>query len=207
MVEDRVAEQLLDAAIFAAKKHQGQVRKDRRGSPYITHPLTVAKALWEIGGVRDGNTLVAAILHDTLEDTHTTQAELRERFGEDVLLIVLELTDDKTLEKSERKRLQVLHAPEISTPAKLIKLGDKLINCRDILESPPNGWPLLRRQHYIQWAADVVTGIRGVNRPLENAFNQMLLEAENHLHFSIQPFSTVNQRPWAPHPSANSPKE
>jgi guanosine-3',5'-bis(diphosphate) 3'-pyrophosphohydrolase len=207
MVEDQVAEQLFDAALFAAKKHQGQVRKDRRGSPYITHPLTVAKTLWVIGGVRDGSTLVAAILHDTLEDTCTTQVEIRECFGEDILRIILEVSDDKSLEKIERKRLEVLHASEISSPAKLIKLGDKLANCRDILESPPNGWPLLRRQHYMQWAADVVAGLRGVNPPLENAFDQMLIKAENQLQFSIQPYSTVNQRLWAPHPSANSPKE
>jgi guanosine-3',5'-bis(diphosphate) 3'-pyrophosphohydrolase len=207
MPEDQVAEQLFTAAIFAAKKHQGQVRKDQRGSPYITHPLTVARTLWKTGGVRDSSTLVAAILHDTLEDTPTTPAEIRDHFGSDILAIVLEVTDDKTLDKMERKRLQVLHAPEISLPAKLIKLGDKLTNCRDILDSPPNGWPLLRRQHYIQWAADVIAGIRGVNPPLENAFDRMLFEAENHLQFSIQPFTTVNQRPWAPHPSANSPKE
>ena len=207
MTEDKIAEHLFNAAIFAAEKHQGQVRKDQRGSPYITHPLAVAKTLWKIGGVRDGDTLVAAILHDTLEDTRTTQAEIRDGFGEDVLRIVLEVTDDKTLEKIERKRLQILHAPDISLPAKLIKLGDKLINSRDILESPPNDWPLLRRQHYVQWAADVVAGIRGVNFGLESAFDQMLIKAETQLHFSIQSFSTVNQRPWAPHPSANSPKE
>ena len=207
MAADQSTQQLFDAAIFAAMKHQGQVRKDQRGSPYITHPLTVAKILWEIGGVRDNNTLVAAILHDTLEDTWTTRAEIRDRFGDEVLLIVLEVTDDKTLEKMERKRLQVLHSPEISLQAKLIKLGDKLTNCLDILESPPNGWPLLRRQHYIQWAADVIDGIRGVNPPLENAFDQMLTKAEGQLQFTIQPFSTVNQRPWAPNPSTNSPKE
>ena len=207
MEDDRIVEQLFNAAIFAAKKHQGQVRKDQRGSPYVTHPLIVAKTLWGIGGVRDSTTLVAAILHDTLEDTRTTPEEIQERFGGVVLAVVLEVTDDKSLEKIDRKRLQVVHAPELSLPAKLIKLGDKLTNCRDILESPPSDWPLQRRQHYIQWAADVIAKIRGVNPPLENAFDQMLIEAETQLQFSIQPFSSVDQRPWAPNPSSNSPKE
>ena len=207
MEDDRIVEQLFNAAIFAAKKHQGQVRKDQRGSPYVTHPLIVTKTLWEIGGVRDSTTLVAAILHDTLEDTRTTPEEIRERFGGVVLAVVLEVTDDKSLEKIDRKRLQVVHAPELSLPAKLIKLGDKLTNCRDILESPPSDWPLQRRRHYIQWAADVIAKIRGVNPPLENAFDQMLIEAESQLQFSIQPFSSVDQRPWAPNPSSNSPKE
>jgi (p)ppGpp synthase/HD superfamily hydrolase len=207
MEDDRIVEQLFNAAIFAAKKHQGQVRKDQRGSPYVTHPLIVAKTLWEIGGVRDSTTLVAAILHDTLEDTRTTPEEIQERFGGVVLAVVLEVTDDKSLEKIDRKRLQVVHAPELSLPAKLIKLGDKLTNCRDILESPPSDWPLQRRRHYIQWAADVIAKIRGVNPPLENAFDQMLIEAETQLQFSIQPFSSVDQRPWAPNPSSNSPKE
>ena len=207
MDKDRVAERLFDAAIFAAEKHQGQVRKDQRGSPYITHPLLVAKTLWEIGGVRDESTLVAAILHDTLEDTQTTREEIREHFGGEILSIVLEVSDDKYLEKMERKRLQVLHAPELSLSAKLIKLGDKLVNCRDILESPPSDWSLERRQQYIQWAADVIAEIRGVNPPLESAFDHMLSEAENQLHFTIQPYTSLNQRPWAPDPSSHSPKE
>lgn len=207
MAEAIITEPLFDAAIFAAEKHQGQIRKDQRGSPYVTHPLMVAKTLWEIGDIRDRTTLVAAILHDTLEDTRTTRKEIRDRFGEDVLAIVLEVTDDKSLEKMERKRLQVIHAGDLSLPAKLIKLADKLVNCRDILDSPPRDWSLERRQHYIQWAADVVADIRGTNPSLEAAFDQVLTEAETQLHFDLQPFSSVYHRPWAPDPSSNSPKE
>ena len=187
---------LLAAAIFAAEKHQGQVRKDQRGSPYITHPLLVAQILWETGGIHDTDILTAAILHDTVEDTPTTPDELRSRFGSEVLRIVLEVTDDKSLPKIERKRRQVIHAPELSRPAKLVKLGDKLANCTDILKSPPRGWDLERRRNYIQWAADVVSRIRGVNAPLENAFDAILSEAEAQLDFEIQPFQTIHQRPW-----------
>jgi guanosine-3',5'-bis(diphosphate) 3'-pyrophosphohydrolase len=187
---------ILSATRFAIEKHRGQVRKDQRGSPYVTHPLTVAQLLWEIGGVRATDTLTAAILHDTLEDTPTSKEELRQGFGEQVLLIVLEVTDDKSLPKLERKRRQVRHAPVLSDPAKLIKFGDKLANCHDILESPPADWDLARRRNYVQWAADVLFTIRGVNPPLESAFDAVLREAEKQLRFTIQPFQTLSQRPW-----------
>lgn len=187
---------ILEAAIFATQKHQGQVRKGEQGLPYITHPIAVAKAIWEIGGVKDNDILVAAILHDTIEDTQTTKNEIKERFGEDVLSIVLEVTDDKKLEKMERKRLQVLHAATLSYPAKIIKLGDKLINCCDILLSPPNGWDLERRRDYIQWGADVVSRIRGTNQALEQAFDEMLAQAEGELAYKIEPFDSINDRPW-----------
>lgn len=187
---------ILSAAIFAVEKHRGQVRKDQRGSPYVTHPLTVARLLWEVGGIHDAEILTAAILHDTLEDTPTTQSELRQNFGERVLQIVLEVTDDKSLPKMERKRRQVRHAPELSRPARLIKFGDKLANCRDILESPPADWDLTRRRNYIQWAADVLNQIRDVNPPLESAFDTILQEAENQLRFKVQPFQSIHQRPW-----------
>jgi guanosine-3',5'-bis(diphosphate) 3'-pyrophosphohydrolase len=187
---------ILSATRFAVEKHRGQVRKDQRGSPYVTHPLTVAQLLWGVGEIRKTATLTAAILHDTLEDTPTTKEELRQGFGDQVLQIVLEVTDDKSLPKLERKRRQVQHAPELSDPARLIKFGDKLANCRDILESPPPDWDLARRRNYIQWAADVLHAIRGVNPPLESAFDEVLREAEKQLRFTIQSFQTLSQRPW-----------
>ena len=196
MPEGTQVDAILAAAIFAAEKHRDQIRKDHRGSPYITHPLAVAQILWEIGDIQETNTLLAAILHDTLEDTPTTQAEIAHHFGEIVLAIVLEVSDDKSLPRMERKRRQVLHAPELSRPARLVKLGDKLANCSDVLESPPNGWDLIRRQEYVQWSADVIAQIRGVNPPLERAFDAVIHEAETELHFQVQPFETIHQRPW-----------
>lgn len=191
---------ILEAATFAAIKHQGQIRKDQQGSPYVSHPLTVAKLLVDIGGVTDEQTLVAAILHDTIEDTPTTPAELREQFGSAVLNIILEVSDDKNLEKMERKRRQVIHAAQASLPGRLIKLADKLANCKDILASSPRGWSLERRQEYMQWASDVVYQIRGTNAPLEQVLDQVLAEAERKLEFTIEPFSTIALRAWAPSP-------
>ena len=194
-------DQILEAVIFATHQHNNQKRKDQQRSPYITHPLSVAKAIWQIGEVHDVIILTAAILHDTIEDTDATAPDLREAFGDQVLAIVLEVTDNKSLCKIERKRLQVVHAANLSQPAKIVKLADKLMNCRDILHTPPNHWPLERRQEYIQWAADVVVNMRGTNEHLETAFDEVLNLAEKLLTFKIEPFETIDQRPWAPHPA------
>ena len=189
-------DQLMDTIIFAANKHQGQVRKDADHSPYITHPLAVARAIAEIGGVGDTLVYKAAILHDTIEDTNTTEEEIRQHFGEKVLQIVLEVTDDKSLEKLERKRRQVIHAPSLSYPARIVKLADKITNCLDILQSPPEDWTLQRRRDNIQWGADVIAQIRGTNPGLEAAFDQIITEAEEKLNFQVQPFDTIGQRSW-----------
>ncbi|HPM81003.1 MAG TPA: HD domain-containing protein, partial [Candidatus Anammoximicrobium sp.] len=87
-----------------------QRRKDAERSPYINHPLAVAAWLAVEGGVTDETILVAALLHDTIEDTATTPDELREAFGADVCRLVLEVSDDKTLAKAVRKQLQIEHA-------------------------------------------------------------------------------------------------
>ena len=96
----------------------------------------------------------------------------------------------------ERKRDQVIHAPSLSFPARIIKLADKIINCQDILQSPPEGWTLQRRRDYIQWGTDVISQIRGTNKALEAAFDQIINEAEEKLNFQVQPFDSIDQRPW-----------
>ena len=113
--------------------------------------------------------LAAAILHDTIEDTDTTADELRRLFGKRITDIVLEVTDDKALDKAERKRLQVEHAPHISRRAKLVKLADKICNLRDIAHSPPAKWPpkSASRQHY-RPGEGRSTGLRGVHPKLGN---------------------------------------
>lgn len=88
----------------------------------------------------DLNVLMAAILHDTVEDTDTTFAEIDGHFGAFVCGIVKEVTDDKQLPKAVRKRLQVEHAKESSHEAKLVKLADKLYNLRDLERCAPEGW-------------------------------------------------------------------
>lgn len=161
------------AAAFAAKKHSTQRCKDAQASPYINHPLELANVLANEGGVNDVIVLCAAVLHDTIEDTETTADELQALLGPEVASVVMEVTDDKSLEKSVRKQLQVEHAPHISPEAKLVKLADKICNLRDILASPPADWSMERKRDYFDWAAHVVAGLRGTNMRLESVFDNL----------------------------------
>ncbi len=162
--------QLLRALDLAATKHRDQRRKDQSKSPYINHPIAVARLLWECG-VTDETALLAAVLHDTIEDTATTHAELAQLFGAAVADVVAEVTDDKALPKARRKELQVEHAPHMSRIAKLVKLADKTCNVRDVIDSPPD-WPLERRQQYIDWAKQVVDGLRDASDELAARFDE-----------------------------------
>lgn len=165
---------VLKAAQFAAEKHKSQRRKDADASPYINHPLALANVLATEGNIDNPDVICAALLHDTIEDTDTTAEELSALFGSKVASIVLEVTDDKSLEKHVRKQRQVEHAPHISKEAKLVKLADKICNLRDILASPPADWSPERKQGYFDWAAKVVAGVRGVHPELEAVFDGLL---------------------------------
>lgn len=168
--------QFLTALQFAAERHSSQRRKDSVASPYINHPIQVAELIWRVGGVRELPLLLAALLHDTIEDTATRPDEIRELFGEAVLALVLEVTDDKSLPKAERKRLQVVNAPHKSRAARQIKLADKASNVRDITQSPPASWSLARKREYLDWTEQVVNGLRGPNPELEAYYDQILAE-------------------------------
>ena len=168
---------LLRAITFAAEKHRHQRRKGADALPYINHPIGVADLLANVAGVRDMTILVAAVLHDTIEDTHTRPDELEMLFGRDVRALVQEVTDDKTLPKAERKKLQVEHAPQISSGAKLIKIADKISNVLDVTERPPADWSVERRRDYLRWAERVVEGCRRVNQSLDARFDEVIQRA------------------------------
>ena len=170
---------LLDALAFSARKHKDQRRRDVDASPYINHPISLATILCNEGHVTDINVICGALLHDTVEDTDTTAAELEERFGPLISGIVMEVTDDKTLGKAERKRLQVEHAAHISRQAKLVKLADKISNLRDVADSPPPDWNLERRRGYFDWAQQVVERLRGTHETLEAIFDNAYAKRPN----------------------------
>jgi guanosine-3',5'-bis(diphosphate) 3'-pyrophosphohydrolase len=161
---------LMEAIAFAADKHRHQRRKDKEASPYINHPIALAHLLVATAGVEDPVVLQAAILHDTIEDTQTSYAELLDRFGKEVADVVAEVTDDKSLPKERRKELQVEHAPHASRAAALVKLADKICNLRDMAAAPPHGWSLQRRQEYFDWAKRVVDRLPPVSDALSAAF-------------------------------------
>lgn len=164
------------AMAYATELHRGQTRKGPRKRPYIEHPVEVAEMLWELAGVRDLLVITAAILHDTVEDTHASLADLGTRFGPELSNLVAELSDDKRLERAERKRLQIETAPHKSPRARLIKLADKIVNVRDVGLDPPQSWSLSRRSEYLSWSERVVAGLRGTNRALEERFDAVLVE-------------------------------
>jgi guanosine-3',5'-bis(diphosphate) 3'-pyrophosphohydrolase len=168
---------LLRAVAFSAHRHRDQRRKGADAAPYVNHPIDVANLLANVGGVTDVTTLVAAVLHDTVEDTGTRPEEIEAEFGAAVRDLVLEVTDDKSLPKAERKRLQVEHAPHRSAAARTIKLGDKTCNVADIARDPPADWSPVRRAEYLDWAERVVAGCRGANAALERRFDEVLRAA------------------------------
>lgn len=170
---------LLQAISFAAKKHSFQKRKGADGEPYINHPVEVANLIANVGKVNDVNVLIAAVLHDTVEDTDTSAEEITNLFGAEVCGMVLEVTDDKSLPKAERKQKQIEHAPHLSSGAKLVKLGDKISNIRDVTENPPHDWSDERRLEYAEWGEKVVAGLRGSNAELEKYFDDIVSIAKN----------------------------
>ncbi|MGE5467309.1 MAG: HD domain-containing protein [Ignavibacteria bacterium] len=165
---------VLRAAHFAAHKHKMQRRRDADATPYINHPIALAVLLANEAKIDDPVVLCAALLHDTVEDTETTFAELEAEFGAEIAEIVREVTDDTSLAKAERKRLQVERAARISRRAKLVKLADKICNLRDIETAPPVGWSEQRKDEYVAWAAQVVAGLRGVHGGLEEIFDAVV---------------------------------
>ena len=172
---------LLAALHFAADKHRDQRRKGEEASPYINHPIVVAETLARFG-VTDETTLTAAILHDTIEDTETTPQELAEVFGPEVRDVVMEVTDDKSLPKGERKERQVRLAPDLSHRAKLVRIADKIANVHDVLHAPPEHWSLDWRIGYIDWTERVVRGCRGAHSDLEACYDRTLARAREALN-------------------------
>ena len=177
---------ILRAAEFAADKHRDQRRKGRLERPYIGHCLEVASLLANVGRVTDDNVIVAALLHDTVEDTETTRDEIAAAFSLGIADLVMEVTDDKELPKQQRKDLQEQHAPTYSPGAKLIKLADKISNVREIGEDPPRKWKKKRQREYFDWAERVVDGMGDVNAELEALFQQTLERSRSTLEGDLE---------------------
>ncbi|AWJ84816.1 phosphohydrolase [Azospirillum sp. TSH58] len=157
---------------FAAHKHIDQRRKGVRAEPYLNHLSEVAFLCAEATAGKDPVVVIAALLHDTLEDTDASYEEIEQHFGAEVAGVVAETTDDKRLRKAERKQRQIDAAPTASPRAKLVKLADKVSNLRSMAHSPPADWPLERKIEYFEWAHAVVAGLRGTDARLESLFDR-----------------------------------
>ena len=165
---------LIQALQFAAEKHRWQIRKNKAQSPYIIHPMGVARHILVVGNVTDVNILIAALLHDTVEDTDTTFEEIEKAFGPVVAGYVREVTDDKSLPKEVRKELQIEHAPHKSPGAAMIKLADKHYNLTDLIHETPVEWSEERANAYFEWAKKVVDALPDVNLALKKAVDDVI---------------------------------
>jgi len=161
-----------EAADFAARRHTGQQRKGRGNEPYVNHLAEVANLLSTASDATDAELVAAGWLHDTIEDTATTREELAQKFGERVATLVVEVTDDMTLPKQERRHKQVVDAPLKSPEAKLIKIADKISNIRARIVPQPNQAERDDLIDYVAWAEKVVAGCRGVNAVLDRMFDE-----------------------------------
>lgn len=159
---------------FAATQHVDQRRKGRAAEPYLNHLTEVAELVALATGGADPGLICAAILHDVVEDTSATLAEVEAQFGSDVAGLVAEVTDDKSLPKQMRKDLQIEHARLASQRAQMLKLADKISNLRSLVASPPEDWSRDRMMNYGLWAAKVVEGCRGANADLAGKFDVAL---------------------------------
>ncbi|MFN7932644.1 MAG: HD domain-containing protein [Bryobacteraceae bacterium] len=169
-------QRILHAAQYAAEKHAQQRRKGATAEPYVNHVLEVARLVAEALTDPDANLVIAALLHDVVEDAGVTRDDLVAAFDEDVASLVMEVTDDKSLPKHERKRLQVEHAPHKTVRAQMIKLADKISNLRAMLISPPAGWDQQRRREYVIWAGQVVNGLTSPSERLLVEFRALYVE-------------------------------
>ena len=169
-MSDMAISKIILASKYASEKHAGQFRKGNHDIPYINHPIKVTHVLASVGAVEDEDVLAASLLHDVLEDTDTTFQELVNIFGERVAQIVAEVSDEKDLEKAERKALQIKNAKTLSYEAKLIRIADKVCNVQDICGKYAPKWSYEQKYEYIEWAKAVVDEIAGTHEVLENYF-------------------------------------
>ncbi len=139
---------------------------------------------------QDATLIIAGLLHDTIEDQAVSHEELLNLFGREMADIVREVTDDMTIDKPQRKLLQVANAPLKSPRAKMLRIADKTSNLNSVLNSAPAHWDFDRKREYFEWAKKVVDGCRGVNAPLEALF-----DAAYHRRFEIQRPVSLNTEP------------
>jgi guanosine-3',5'-bis(diphosphate) 3'-pyrophosphohydrolase len=160
--------QLLEAIFFVAQRHSTQRRKGPGGQPYVNHLIEAAALLATVGGVTDVEVLMAAVLHDVLEDTPTTRDEVLALFGDRVLQLVDSVTDDKQLSRAERRQQVLDHLPEASEATKVIKMADLCSNVMTL----PSDWAPERAREYLRWAHDAAALCAGINPPLDQLFRE-----------------------------------
>jgi hypothetical protein len=175
------------ALTFAARAHANQRRKGAAQEPYINHLIEVADLVREATGGSDEDALVAALLHDVVEDTPATLGELAARFGDEVARVVAETSDDMSLPKNERRRARIAAAAHKTPRARLVKAADLISNLRAVATSPPAGWGCDRQLGYLDGCRQLMDAMRGANPAIEARFDAEAAEAERIIRAQMVP--------------------
>jgi len=172
------------AMVYACEKHAGATRDDGI-TPYAIHPIRVAENLRRLCGERDENILIAALLHDTIEDAAVSYDDIASKFGVEVAGLVAELSNDNRLPKARRRAAMMDHLHDLSPKAKRIKLADRLDNVTDLIRGIGTREKRLR---YHDETERLLDALAGTCEPLESAIREALreLHAESH---SAEPHS------------------
>ncbi|WP_157973467.1 HD domain-containing protein [Tropicimonas sp. IMCC34043] len=158
------------ALVFAAEAHRNQRRKGAAQEPYIDHLIEVMNLVGEATGGADVDLMIAALLHDAIEDTGVGAAELEARFGARVARIVVENSDDMSLSKPERKQRRLASIAGKPVDSRMVKLADVISNLHSVVVSAPAGWGSERKIGYLESCRDLVAAGRGASAELEETF-------------------------------------
>lgn len=164
---------LLSAIRFASLHHASQKRKST-GEPYLNHLIEVAQILQFYESSSNENTLIAAVLHDILEDTEVTSIGVKYLFGDEVSKIVLELTCDSANNSDDKKIALLNQVTTGSNEARIIKLADIISNVSSI----PTLWALDRKLGYIDWCKKVAKVCSSSSERLYEYFKLQLQSVE-----------------------------
>ncbi|MFG1350481.1 HD domain-containing protein [Xanthobacter autotrophicus] len=170
--------ELTRALAFAAEAHANQRRKGAAQEPYINHLIEVLDLVARATEGDDTDLLIAATLHDVVEDTSLSAAEVAAAFGERVASIVVENSDDMSLPKDERRRHRITTMADKSQAARIVKMADVISNLRAIVVSPPAGWSADRKLGYLEGCRQLIDAGRGANATLEALFDQTAHDVE-----------------------------
>jgi len=169
---------LTKALLFAADAHRNQRRKGAAQEPYVNHLIEVVDLVVQATDNADMDMVIAALLHDVVEDTPTSYEEVAASFGERVAEIVRENSDDMSLSKAERRRSRIAAMALKSREARIVKMADIISNLRAIAVSPPAGWSAERKLGYLEGCRQVVDAARGTEASLERIFDETALDVE-----------------------------
>ena len=183
-----------EAVEYAAVKHHGQLRKGE-DAPYIVHPLRAARLVMQAAPKLGYETaVIAAVLHDTLEDTTASHSDLVARFGAKVADVVAELTDESAGPIHDRKAAQAAKALNMSVMARIVKIADQTDNVNDVAYHPAVDWSDEKRMEYIDLSSKVVQACQAEDNPVITRLVSTFMEEAHRAKLLLDAFSAISER-------------